>query len=343
MKNVFFRVINKVITHNEFKYIHHQAFKTVANPSQQNRLIENSRIKLSSIYDELQHSEVETPNTPIFITARFRSGSTLLWNLFRHINGIHSYYEPLNERKWFDKNSRQGHTDESHKGVSDYWTEYDHIKNVGHLFSKDWTTKSLLMDQSSLDSNMHQYIDELITQAPERPVLQFNRMDFRLQWLKANFPQANIIHLYRHPRDHWISVSSKSAAVPLDLSSHDFKQYNLFYTMEWAQDLTYVFPFLDPALRKHPYYYHYLLWRLSYIYGKSFSDISIAFEDLIQNSESTLANIFNCINMNNVNIAPLKKCVQKQQFGKWKTYADEQWFQTIELECNKILSNYFQS
>src|SRR4029453_9208736 len=37
---------------------------------------------------------------PVFITARFRSGSTLLWNLFRHLSGCTSYYEPLNERRW---------------------------------------------------------------------------------------------------------------------------------------------------------------------------------------------------------------------------------------------------
>ena len=39
---------------------------------------------------------------PIFITARFRTGSTLLWNIFRHIEGCTAYYEPFNERRWFD-------------------------------------------------------------------------------------------------------------------------------------------------------------------------------------------------------------------------------------------------
>jgi hypothetical protein len=31
---------------------------------------------------------------PIFVTGRFRSGTTLLWNIFRHIDGCTSYYEP---------------------------------------------------------------------------------------------------------------------------------------------------------------------------------------------------------------------------------------------------------
>ena len=42
----------------------------------------------------------------IFITGRFRSGSTLLWNLFRNTLGVTSYYEPLNERRWFDARAR---------------------------------------------------------------------------------------------------------------------------------------------------------------------------------------------------------------------------------------------
>src|SRR5207248_10819426 len=38
----------------------------------------------------------------ILVTGRFRSGSTLLWNLFRHMKGFTAYYEPHNERRWFD-------------------------------------------------------------------------------------------------------------------------------------------------------------------------------------------------------------------------------------------------
>jgi hypothetical protein len=61
---------------------------------------------------------------PIFITARFRTGSTLLWNLFRNIPGVTSYYEPLNERRWFDPSTRGQGVDKTHLGVDEYWTEY---------------------------------------------------------------------------------------------------------------------------------------------------------------------------------------------------------------------------
>ena len=35
----------------------------------------------------------------VLVTGRFRSGSTLLWNLFRHCDGVTAYYEPFNRRR----------------------------------------------------------------------------------------------------------------------------------------------------------------------------------------------------------------------------------------------------
>jgi hypothetical protein len=36
---------------------------------------------------------------PVFVTGRFRSGSTLMWSLFRNVPGCTAFYEPLNERR----------------------------------------------------------------------------------------------------------------------------------------------------------------------------------------------------------------------------------------------------
>ncbi|HZY89118.1 MAG TPA: hypothetical protein VFE78_30125, partial [Gemmataceae bacterium] len=51
----------------------------------------------------------------ILITGRFRSGSTLLWNLFRNVPGCTAYYEPLNERRWFDPATRGSRVDRTHR------------------------------------------------------------------------------------------------------------------------------------------------------------------------------------------------------------------------------------
>ena len=61
-------------------------------PSELDRLAE---VKIP--YTDLQHTAPESPSghlvppEPVFLTGRFRSGSTMLWNLFRHIPGVTCY------------------------------------------------------------------------------------------------------------------------------------------------------------------------------------------------------------------------------------------------------------
>ena len=62
---------------------------------------------------------------PVFITARFRSGSTFLWQLFKSIQGVTCYYEPLNEAAWFLLDKTTAPLDQTHIGVDDYRAEYD--------------------------------------------------------------------------------------------------------------------------------------------------------------------------------------------------------------------------
>ena len=63
------------------------------------------------------HNEAGQRGDAILITARFRSGSTLLWNIFRHVEGCVAFYEPFNERRWFDPACRGRHVDPTHRQV----------------------------------------------------------------------------------------------------------------------------------------------------------------------------------------------------------------------------------
>jgi hypothetical protein len=98
----------------------------------------------------------------IFITARFRSGSTLLWNLFRHIDGITSYYEPFNERRWFDKSTRGDTIDTTHRGVNDYWSEYSDFEILQQYYQVDWIDQNLLMDSSFWAPEMKRFVELMI-------------------------------------------------------------------------------------------------------------------------------------------------------------------------------------
>ncbi len=281
--------------------------------------------------------------SPIFITARFRSGSTFLWQLFRKIDAITCYYEPLNERRWFMENDAYK-VDDTHLGVGDYRREYQGMADLEKVFDMNWPFRYLYMDATHHDPKLVAYIDALIERAQGRAVLQFNRVDFRLQWLKAQYPAAKILHLYRDPREQWMSIMGKGGGIGLSFRYHDKQLWGKddFYTLQWANDLRHVFPILEPAER-HPYEVHYLLWRLSYSFGKSFSDASIGYEDLVANFEDVLSGVLPQLGIHNADLAELAKLNQGRVKSRWKEYAPEDWFAEIESRCDRQIEAFFSA
>lgn len=283
----------------------------------------------------------EKSKDPIFISGRFRSGSTLLWNIFRQLDGFTSYYEPFNERRWFDKNNRGERVDSTHIGVDDYWLEYDGLSALSGFYQDDWIRKNLYMDQRHVDYDMKSYIDLMIAHSSNRPVLQFNRIDFRLPWIKSRYPNAKIIHIYRNPRNQYLSTLVN----PKDFSQfdkkEDFKDY--FYLNMWLNDLSGTFPILETLKDKHPYEKYYALWKLSYLFGKQWGDTSLALESLMENPQNVLSQLFSMLNINQQELEIAIKVIARQPNDKWKAYAEDSWFREKEQYCEQLISEYLYS
>jgi hypothetical protein len=297
-------------------------------------------------YSNLESSTIKQCKTSerddiVFITSRFRSGSTVLWNIFRNIEGCTSYYEPFNERRWFDKNTRGDHVDSSHIGVDDYSKEYDGLEHLDEHYNEDWIREGLFMDDKTWAPEMLAYICELIDKANGRPILQFNLIDFRLPWLKHNFPNAKFIHLYRHPRDQWFSFLTDKKLMNKDDVEHSY--IDGFYLDTWCNDLAKHFPFLDKRVTPHPYQRFYYLWKLSYLYGKKECDQSIGLEQLTQEPENTLQNLFSELNIDNTYLAKASSVLDKPNLDKWMKYADSEWFEKFEQECEDNLSLFLNN
>lgn len=279
--------------------------------------------------------------TVVFISGRFRSGSTLLWNIFRNIPSCTSYYEPFNEAAW-SSNRRWGNSvDNTHKGVAEYWNEYDELEFIRTFYKSRWSTKNLYMDEVFWDPELSHFIDLLINNAPERPVLQFNRVDFRLAWLRHNYPNAKIVHIFRHPRDQWCSTLRDISCFSKDARISNFEQYDRFYLLEWVNDLRAYFPFLDQYVCKHPYELFYYIWCLSYMFGKRYSDYSICFEDLVSDPNVQILRLLNSLQIKGYRLNKLKSLIMKPSLNKWKQYADEMWFKNYEAQCEDTLTSYF--
>lgn len=277
-------------------------------------------------------------NQPIIITSRFRSGSTLLWNLFRNIESCTAYYEPFNERQWFNPALRGEHVDNTHRGVTDYWAEFKNLDQLSNYYDEAWVKSRFLMTESCWDENMWHFINMMIEKAPQRAVMQFNRIDFRLPWLKKNFNQAKFVHLYRHPRDQWCSFLTKPEQMTASTIEQTYEDN--FYLDSWCDDLQTHFPFLNREVTPHPYQRFYLLWTMSYLFGRYYSDVSISFESLTQNPIEQITKLFNTVELPLDDVETLTKIISPPKADRWKSYAKEEWFKQHEEVCHRILERW---
>lgn len=273
----------------------------------------------------------------IFITGRFRSGSTLMWNLFRHAESCTSYYEPFNERQWFCKKTRGDRLDLSHQKVTEYWSEYDSLPELKRFYQEDWIRHHLYMDANFWDDNMYRFIEHMIKNTKNQCVLQFNRIDFRLPWIRHHFPKAKIIHIYRSPREQWCSTLIDINSFPYDQNTQLFSQHDHFYLLNWKNDLKYHFPFLEQA--ENPYQIFYYVWRLSYLFGLHYSDVSISFENLVENPDTHLPIVMQYVE--NYDRQKLKNLIVRNQKQRHTNYAALEWFKTQELSCERVLKRFF--
>ncbi len=275
----------------------------------------------------------------VFITARFRSGSTMLWNLLRNTPGVTAYYEPLHATLSRPSEQWPG-VDPTHDDVQEYWSEYRHIPGLADLYTQPWHRRNLYLDRLSWQPELARYIQTLIDAADGVPVLQFNRVDFRLEWLRHTFPDAHVIHLFRNPRDQWLSVLRDPASFGPHDANDDFAAHDLYFMNEWVEDLSTQFPLLDWDDVEHPYEMFYRLWKLSYVWGKSYSHLSLSYEQLLTEPRGTIGRLFDQLGWDQQVAAQIAHLVHAKGIGKWRRYADADWFAAHESRAESRLDAF---
>jgi hypothetical protein len=197
------------------------------------------------------------------------------------------------------------------------------------------------MNQDAWDPAMAAYVDTIIQRTPDRAVLQFNRADFRLPWLRQTFPDALLVHLFRHPRDQWCSSLVDLRACPPAMDMAAFRERDHYYLLTWASDLKYQFPFLDPATIEHPYRLFYFIWKLSYWYGTAFADYSLSFEALTASPQQELERLMTYVGLDTNTVGELARLVEPAA-PRWPRYAGDGWFREHEEACEEVLQAFFR-
>lgn len=151
---------------------------------------------------------------PILIHSLFRSGSTYLFDVFRRSPaGYWCYQEPDNEILLELGTSTDPVGDTARANAilrhppldRPYLAEFMQIRNqVARSFQKHFPYDIFFLDAADTETELRDYLDLLIREAPARPVLQFCRSSGRLDWLRSHFAALHLF-LWRHPWDQWWS------------------------------------------------------------------------------------------------------------------------------------------
>src|SRR5712692_7843372 len=247
----------------------------------------------------------------VFISGDFCSGSTLLFTLFRETDEYYCLYEPLHSllREYLIWPLR---VYEHHFFVDDYFSEYRGFDKIGSLFNSRWADHRLFMSAGDEGDDLYRYLCYIIGTSfgrRSKVLLKFNRMTFRLEWLRAKFPEAKIVHIFRDKKAEWNSIVKR---VQQHLGREDVGQadvnFNGFSLASWCEDLKTRFPELDAANSRTGYDRFCKLWELSLAAHRRHADISIDYSELTDNFETTCKRLFEAVGCN-TNVASLKPLV----------------------------------
>lgn len=213
------------------------------------------------------------PESPIFICGRFRAGTSFLWQLFDYLPQYCAWYEPLHPQ--LPAHVAHVKPKPDHVGIDDYWRSYRNHPSFTEHFSPDFAHNGLWLEAGSQYPELKAYIDDLIAASgDQQAVLQFNRMDFRLPWLKAQYPQATLIHIRRNPLQLW---HSQRKHLPISERNNP-SAADAYELMQWSVALSHHFPFLAKRNHEHAFYRCYLLQRMSDWVADHQADLCLSLE-----------------------------------------------------------------
>lgn len=236
----------------------------------------------------------------VFVTGDFCSGSTLLFTLFRKSEEYYCLYEPLHEKlpeylRWRLQPS------EHHFFVDNYFDEYRGFRAVSALHRGDWGLRNFSLGPDDRDDALYRYLSYLTGAAFGRApqvLLKENRFAFRSGWLRAAFPQAKIVHIWRDPEEQWKSIVSRGQTyVGREDIGQSAVNFNGFNVATWCDDLQRRFPELRTDRSQTGYERFSKLWALSKNEGQRYADVSVNYRALVKDFPVVFEQVRACVGL----------------------------------------------
>ena len=260
----------------------------------------------------------------------------MLWNFFRSIPGVTAFYEPLHPDLL--QSIRFGApVQERHYGVKAYFDEYRGLDRISQYYRPSLGLSRLYLRADEEHDELRDYIWFLLKSSESAKVCKFNRIDFRLPWIRRNFPEARIIHLHRNVRDQWKSSLRQYAG---DVKSDP--DANPSALKIWSDALSGVFPFLSIRRIHHAYQRYYYLWKLSYLFGRAYSDFSFSYEEWITSPRESMKRMLHKLDLNadlEALYAANPVVVRESKLSSVDGMSDKR-FAELEAESDRVLAEY---
>ncbi len=133
----------------------------------------------------------------------------------------------------------------------------------------------------------------------------------------------------------------RPATVPRDVTLGEFGPHDHFYLFRWGVDLKRHFPFLPVDEGTPPYLLFYFIWKLSYLYGAAYADISLSFEDLVSRPAEVIGRLVDQLDLDG-DPSTLGRLVTAPPVGQWNRYADDSWYRSHEEHAENTLAEFFR-
>ena len=206
------------------------------------------------------------------------------------------------------------------------------FREIPQLFNPKWGANFLDLPATEEANDLYRYLSYLIGTSfgkSDKVMLKENRITFRLGWLRAKFPHAKVIHIYRSKDSQWKSIVKRVQAyhgrADVGQDSVHFTGFNI---AKWCEEMKHRFPELAADQSRTGYERFSKLWERSFAEHQKFADLSVDYWELTHNFEETFERVKECIG-GSFDVPSLSKWVVPKEQQK-------------ELEIDKGLRNHGQ-